>query len=128
YKQVATTEETVAPIYGEITIESWPGEFEVGKPIVINGTNVHLINRLVLTITEVNTEFHPASLVGSTFETTVNGSSSNGSTISIPTRDFAIPYGASVIATVSGLGSIIGNENSPPMMAIKPSDTFDPID
>lgn len=128
YKQVATTDETIAPIYGDITIESWPTEFEIGKPIVIGGTNVHLINKLTLTITEVNTEFHPASLVGTTFETAVNGASSSGTSISIATRDFAIPYGATVIASVSGLGNIVGNANSPAITAIKPSDTFDPID
>lgn len=128
YRLVSTTEETLAPIYEDIAITEWPTDFEVGQPIVITGTNVHLINKVVLTIMDVNTDYHPASLIGTAYEVVVNGASSNGTTISVATRGLGIPYGATVVASAAGLSNITGNANSPGMIANKPSDTFVPIE
>lgn len=128
YRQITTTEETLAPIYEDINIAGWPADFEAGQPIVITGTNVHLINKVVLTIMDVNTDYHPASLIGTSYEVVVNGASSNGTTISVATRGLGLPYGASIVASAAGLSNITGDANSPVMTVLKPSDGFDAVD
>lgn len=129
YKRTSSTEQTLAPVYPEIRISGWPAAITAGEAINVQGTNVDLINKINITVTDVNTEFHPSSLIGTQFEVQFNGEGADPSSVNIPTRNINLPFGSTIRISAEGYNNITENANSPADIAvIAPSDFFDPVE